>query len=127
MQIKLCITLKEVLILKIGWPAGIDPTEPVETIRWRKKVEREVPFMTAVKDLTSTIEKCIEQNNQIDLFEEYFVDEISEHLTENITTKTLMLFKDQCMKDGFKRGVSEISWSPEGPIKITVSYAINLF
>lgn len=77
-----------------GWPAGIDPTEPVETNRWRKKVEREVPFMTAVKDLTQTVEKCIEQNNQIDLFEEYFVDEVSEHLTENITTKTLMLFKD---------------------------------
>ena len=36
----------------LGWPAGIDPTEPVETNRWRKKVEREVPFMTAVKDLT---------------------------------------------------------------------------
>lgn len=49
--------------------------------------------MNAVKDLTQTIEKCIEQNNQIDLFEEYFVDEISEHLTENISTKTLMLFK----------------------------------
>jgi dynein intermediate chain 2, axonemal len=65
----------------------------VETNRWRKKVEREVPFMTAVKDLSQSVEKCIEQNNQIDLFEEYFVDEISEHLTENITTKTLMLFK----------------------------------
>ena len=49
--------------------------------------------MSAVKDLAINIEKCIEQNNQIDLFEEYFVDEISEHLTENITTKTLMLFK----------------------------------
>jgi dynein intermediate chain 2 len=43
-----------------GWPAGIDPTEPVETNRWRKKVEREVPFMTAVKDLTQNVEKCIE-------------------------------------------------------------------
>jgi len=43
-----------------GWPAGIDPTEPVETNRWRKKVEREVPFMTAVKDLAQNVEKCIE-------------------------------------------------------------------
>ena len=65
----------------------------METNRWIKKVERDVPFMNAVKDLTQTIEKCIEQNNPIDLFEEYFVDEISEHLTENISTKTLMLFK----------------------------------
>lgn len=43
-----------------GWAIGIDPTEPVETQRWRKKVEREVPFMTSVKDLTQTVEKCIE-------------------------------------------------------------------
>ena len=49
--------------------------------------------MTAVKDLATIVEKCIEQNNQIDLFEEYFINEESEHLTENITTKTLMLFK----------------------------------
>jgi dynein intermediate chain 2, axonemal len=65
----------------------------VETLRWRKKVEREVPFTTAVKDLAVIVEKCIEQNNQIDLFEEYFINEESEHLTENISTKTLMLFK----------------------------------
>jgi len=43
-----------------GWASGIDPTEPVETLRWRKKVEREVPFMTSVKDLSLTVEKCIE-------------------------------------------------------------------
>ena len=76
-----------------GWPIYIDPTESVETLRWRKKVEREVPFTTAVKDLAVIVEKCIEQNNQIDLFEEYFINEESEHLTENITTKTLLLFK----------------------------------
>ena len=67
MLTKQCITQKEVKLesnyLIKGWAAGIDPTEPVETNRWRKKVEREVPFMTAVKDLTQTVEKCIEQNN----------------------------------------------------------------
>ena len=31
------------------------------------------------------------------------------------------------MKDGFRRAVSEISWSPDGPTKVVVSYAINLF
>jgi dynein intermediate chain 2, axonemal len=33
------------------------------------------------------------KNNQIDMFEEYFVNEESEHIVENISTKTLMLFK----------------------------------
>jgi dynein intermediate chain 2 len=58
---KACSTRKEVETrIRIGWAIGIDPTEPVETQRWRKKVEREVPFMTSVKDLTQTVEKCIE-------------------------------------------------------------------
>ena len=43
--------------------------------------------------MTENVEVCLEQNNQIDLFEEYFLDETSEHFVENITTKTLMLFK----------------------------------
>ena len=95
MQIKLCITLKEVLILKIGWPAGIDPTEPVETIRWRKKVEREVPFMTAVKDLTSTIEKCIEQNNQIKMKEDSSRININNSIIEEIKRDNdIVMIKD---------------------------------
>jgi len=43
-----------------GWPSGIDPTESIETGRWRKKVERDVPFTYAVKELSGTVEKCIE-------------------------------------------------------------------
>ena len=41
--------------------------------------------MSAVKDLAINIEKCIEQNNQIDLFEEYFVDEISELKLQDVS------------------------------------------
>jgi hypothetical protein len=38
--------------------------------------------------------KSILQNNEIDLFEEYFAGEQPENLSENISTKTLMIFKD---------------------------------
>lgn len=59
------------------------------------------------------------------MFEEYFVGEESEHITENISTKTLMLFKDNpgiC-----KRGVSEVSWHAENMNKLATSYSINRF
>lgn len=108
-----------------GWPAGVDPTEPQETAKHKKKIEKDASFAVAVKELSGHIEKCIYQNNQIDLFEEYFLDEESEHQVENLSTKTLMLFKDQ--SDGVKRSVSEISWHPEGPTKAAVSYAITRF
>ena len=46
-------------------------------------------------------------------------------MVENISTKTLMLFKDPA--DVCKRSVSELSWHVEGPNKLAVSYAIPRF
>ena len=63
------------------------------TTKWRKKTEKEPVFIGAVKNLVSSTEKCISQNNQIDLFEEYFYKEDAEKFVENLSTKTLMLFK----------------------------------
>lgn len=61
--------------------------------KYRRRFEKDAAFAIAVKELSTTVEKCILQNNQIDLFEEYFLDEESEHQVENLSTKTLMLFK----------------------------------
>lgn len=71
----------------------MDPTETQETNKYKKKIEKDPSFGAAVKELSLTVEKCVYQNNQIDLFEEYFLDEQSEHQVENLSTKTLMLFK----------------------------------
>jgi len=46
-----------------------------------------------VRDLVLNSENCIKANNIIDLFEEYFEGEQSEHFVENLNTKTLSLFK----------------------------------
>lgn len=82
------------LLLFLGWPYTVnDPSESVETNKFRKKIERDPNFTGAVKELCVNVENCIKQNNQIDLFEEYFYNEDSEHFVENISTKTLMLFK----------------------------------
>eukprot|EP00825_Cyclidium_porcatum_P019190 TRINITY_DN217_c0_g1_i3.p1 TRINITY_DN217_c0_g1~~TRINITY_DN217_c0_g1_i3.p1 ORF type:complete len:356 (+),score=75.60 TRINITY_DN217_c0_g1_i3:194-1261(+) len=109
-----------------GWPINIsDPNEIQETNKYRRQKEKEPQFAPAVKELATTVEKCILQNNQIDLFEEYFENEQSEHIVENLSTKTLMLFKDK--NAPCKRSVSEISWHSEGPTKIAVAYAIMRF
>jgi dynein intermediate chain 2, axonemal len=51
-------------------------------------------FAVATKNMCLNTTKCIRQNNEIDLFEEYFAGEDPESLSENITTKTMMIFKD---------------------------------
>lgn len=49
------------------------------------------------------------------MFEEYFENEISEHIVENLSTKTIMLFKDH--SEICKRSVTELSWHPENVYK----------
>jgi hypothetical protein len=48
-------------------------------------------YAPATKDLVTNAEKSIKQNNEIDLFEEYFAGESPEHLSETINTKTVMI------------------------------------
>ena len=71
-------------------------------------------------------EKCIRQNNEIDLFEEYFAGEQPDHQAETITTKTLMLFKDP---NQVKRSVSKITWYPDtgSEKRVAVAYSILRF
>ena len=121
----------------------IDPSDTNETGKHRKKLERDADFTPAVKELCSNVENCLKQNNQIALFEEYFYEEESEHFVENISTKTLMLFKyiyitsrkylifpfsfHRDQNENIKRTVSEISWYPDAPTKVAVSYSILRF
>jgi dynein intermediate chain 2, axonemal len=76
-----------------GWPEAIDPTEPQQYARFMKKIDKDQGFAAQVKGLCEVAERCMLKNNQIDMFEEYFVNEESDHIVENISTKTLMLFK----------------------------------
>lgn len=108
-----------------GWPESIDPTEPQQYARFMKKIDKDQGFASQVKALCEVAQRCMLKNNQIDMFEEYFVNEESDHIVENISTKTLMLFKDPA--DVCKRSVSEVSWHADGPHKLAVSYAIPRF
>ena len=55
-----------------GWPKDVDPTEPADTNRFRKKAEKDEDYKSAVKALGPVISRCMKQNNTIDIYEEYF-------------------------------------------------------
>jgi len=103
-----------------GWPKEVDCTEAQDTLKWRKRLEKDPSFVTVVKQLTKNTIPCLEQNNTIDLFEHYFHEEEPEHLPESLTMKTIALFKDPADE---KRSVTKIGWHPEGPTKIVGSYS----
>ena len=54
----------------IGWPKEYDYTESGDVQKYLKKLYRDPAygFATATKDLVAGAQKCIRQNNEIDLF-----------------------------------------------------------
>jgi len=103
-----------------GWPKEVDATEAQETLKWRKRLEKDPNFVNSVRQLCKNSIVCLEQNNTIDLFEHYFHCEEPEHLPENLSMKTIALFKDPADE---KRSVTKIGWHPEGPTKMVGSYS----
>jgi dynein intermediate chain 2, axonemal len=113
--------------LKIGWPAEFDPTEPADIAKYDKKMYRDATlgFAGATKTMCNGAARCIRQNNEIDLFEEYFAGENPETLSESITTKTMMIFKDP---NPVKRAATKISWHPDASeLRVGVTYAMLRF
>lgn len=113
----------------VGWPKEVDDlTDTNLTAKYKKKLDRnpEFGFAMATKDLVGQSEKCIRQNNEIDLFEEYHTGEQPEHTSEIISTKTVMIFKDP---NPIKRAITKIVWHPDyqTEMRVGVAYAILRF
>ena len=107
-----------------GWPKDVDYTETADVIRYRKKAEKDDDYKAAVKALGPVISRCMKQNNTIDIYEEYFAGDASDHSGEPPSAKGLAVFRDP---NAVKRSATSINWHPDGPTKIAVSYSILNF
>lgn len=110
-----------------GWPEDVDPSEDSDKARYIKKMQRDptLGYAQAAKEMTQQATQVILQNNEIDLFEEYFAGEQAEHLSETMTTKTMMIFKDPST---FKRAATSINWHPDhSELRVGVTYAMLRF
>ncbi|KAG7260997.1 hypothetical protein CRUP_018333, partial [Coryphaenoides rupestris] len=88
-----------------GWPKDINPQKMEQTIRFRKKI----------------MERCIKQNNAIDIYEEYFEDqESADDAQECPSAKTINVFRDP---NKVKRTATSMSWHPDGGRKLAVAYS----
>lgn len=57
-----------------GWPKEFDYQEASEVTKYMRKLTKEPSNMysQAARELVMGATRCVEQNNEIDLFEEYF-------------------------------------------------------
>ncbi|KAJ8246276.1 hypothetical protein GJAV_G00265790 [Gymnothorax javanicus] len=104
-----------------GWPKDVNPQEVEQTIRYRKKVEKDENYVNTILQLGSHMEHCIKQNNAIDIYQEYFEeDEGTEDCEEQPWAKTINVFRDP---NAIKRTATGLSWHPDGSRKLAVAYS----
>eukprot|EP00118_Oscarella_pearsei_P004729 m.20661 g.20661 ORF g.20661 m.20661 type:complete len:748 (+) comp28058_c0_seq1:430-2673(+) len=104
-----------------GWPKDVNPNEVEQTIRFRKKVEKDETYVSMIQKLGETMEHCIKQNNAVDIYEEYFHGVNTVVSNEPPEAKTINMFRDPS-GDGYKRTASSLSWHPDGALKLAVAH-----
>ncbi|XP_047239768.1 dynein axonemal intermediate chain 2 isoform X5 [Girardinichthys multiradiatus] len=103
-----------------GWPKDINPKDVEQTIRFRKKVEKEENYINCLQHLGSVMEHCIKQNNAIDIYQQYFEeDEELEESSELPSAKTINILRDP---NEVKRTITSLSWHPDGGRKLAAAY-----
>lgn len=107
-----------------GWPKDVNPAEVEQTIRYRKKVEKDEIYMNTIQQLSNIMEHCIKQNNAIDIYEEYFSDIDVDTSGDPPSAKTINVFRDP---HDTKRTATSLSWYPDSSGKLAVAYSILEF
>lgn len=107
-----------------GWPKDVSLSDPEQTTRYRRKIEKDELFITQAMALSKPMEHCIFQNNAINIYETFFEDLEPAPLLDPCSSRTLNVYRDPCPE---KRPVTHLSWSPDGGTKLAVSYCDKTF
>uniref|UniRef100_A0A8D0F6S4 Dynein intermediate chain 2, axonemal n=1 Tax=Strix occidentalis caurina TaxID=311401 RepID=A0A8D0F6S4_STROC len=95
-----------------GWPKDINPQEVEQTIRFRKKVEKDENYVNTIMHLGALMEHCVKQNNAINIYEEYFEDEeMAELEDEPPSAKTINV-----IRSGVRYQEPELVLKPSSPL-----------
>ncbi|EDS30420.1 dynein intermediate chain 2 [Culex quinquefasciatus] len=102
-----------------GWPKDVNYLDPEQTVRYRRKIEKDENYVTQLTGLTKPMEHCIYQNNAVNIYENYFEGLDPAPLMEKSSSRTLNVYRDPAI---YKQPVTHLSWSPDGGSKIAVSH-----
>lgn len=102
-----------------GWPKDINMSDPEQTVRYKRKIEKDENYITQVMHLTKPMEHYIHQNNAVNIYENYFESLDPAPLPEPCRSRTVNVYRDP---NPIKVPVTHLSWSPDGGIKMAVSH-----
>lgn len=107
-----------------GWPKDVNMHDPEQTMRYKRKIEKDENYVIQVLSLSRLMEHYILQNNSVNIYENYFDGLKSEPLTEVCHFRTINVYRDpSCVKVP----ISHLSWAPDGEFKIAVSHCDTRF
>lgn len=107
-----------------GWPKDVDSTDQSDVNRFRKKVEKDSNFQSSIRSLGAVAERCMRQNNTVNVYENFFEGLHVDHTSEPPSMKGLAVFRDP---SDIKRTATSIDWHPDRNGKFAVSYSVVSF
>jgi dynein intermediate chain 2 len=119
-----------------GWPTEIDLDDANALDRFRKKREKGTtlktgsvvdPMHMSLQKLGPRVSAAVNQNNTMDIYEEYFGEYEDDHSAEPPSTKGMAVFRDT---SAVVRTATQIDWQPfpsNSEARIAVSYSILKF
>ncbi|XP_072763617.1 dynein axonemal intermediate chain 2 isoform X3 [Anoplolepis gracilipes] len=102
-----------------GWPKDINMKDLEQTVRYRRKIEKDELYIHTMLQLLPSMEHCILQNNACNIYEQYFEDVETNPLIQRAFSRTVNVYRDPLTT---KRQITHLSWSPDQGNRFAASY-----
>ncbi|PZC80367.1 hypothetical protein B5X24_HaOG214785 [Helicoverpa armigera] len=105
-----------------GWPKDVHYNIEEETIRYRRRIEREDTYIHAVTTLAPKFIKFLRQNNAIEIYEQYF-----KGMPETMSCEKPSAKLNNVYRDADQRPVAGLRWTIEDDPKLVVTYCSKVY
>lgn len=104
-----------------GWPKDVNMLDEEQTLRHRKKIERDDQYPVQLNNILRPMLHAVNQNNAVQLYENYFADIEPLPPNEKPSARTVQCFRYPSERE--KAPACHVCFSPEGGTEMAVAYA----
>ncbi|KAK1132130.1 hypothetical protein K0M31_016263 [Melipona bicolor] len=102
-----------------GWPKDFNAKDVEQTVRYKRKIEKDELYIHTMLQLLPPMEQCILQNNACNIYEQYFSYMEPVSLIQRVYSRTVNVYRDILP---IKRQITHLSWSPDQGNRFAASY-----
>ncbi|KAG6801639.1 dynein intermediate chain 2, axonemal isoform X1 [Apis mellifera caucasica] len=102
-----------------GWPKDLNAKDIEQTMRYKRKIEKDELYIHTMLQLLPPMEQCISQNNVCNIYEQYFSYMEPVSLIQQVYSRTVNVYRDILP---IKRQITHLSWSPDQGNRFAASY-----